>query len=350
MVGSYVLHLLVAAGEFKTLTPHFDGSCVRVSDLAGPEDMVLLPGGAGAFFSSEDRRAMLEGAPVDGGIYFYDLRSDDTQLVNRTPNPPPGFHPHGLGLYAPDGEQASLMVVSHPRADLHGDVPGNGPAHTVEIFDVGDDAQLTHRRTFSDPLLITPNDVAPVGPDAFYATNDHGTGDPSGRMVEDYLRLGRAHIVFCDASGCRRLPGTYEYANGIQISADGTEVYLAAPTMRTIFVFDRDVATNDLTLRAEVFVGTGPDNINIDAQGNLWVGAHPKLLTLTNHLADGEGTSPSQVLRLAPDGQGGFTVDEVLLSDGSDLGASTAAVRLGDRLLVGGVFGPGFLDCRMTSP
>ena len=345
LVG-YGLYILTITGEFKTIDPHFKGTCRTVDGVVGPEDIVILADGSGALISSNDRRAHLAGNPTPGAIFYYDLTQPGATPVNLTPDAPATFHPHGLGLH--EGDKTTLFVVNHPRADVEGDIPGEGPAHSIEVFDlVG--GELKHRRSVVDEkLLIAPNDVAPVGPEQFYVSNDHGSGNKRMRMLEDYLRLGRSHLLFFDGSGFSRLPGEYRYANGVIASPDGKRVYLAAPADRAVYVFDRDPSTNALSLVNTFSVGTGPDNIDIDADGDLWIGAHPQMLSFKSHVHDASNLSPSQVLRLHSDGDASFTVDEVMLSDGTDLSASSSAARYGNRLLVGSVFGPAFLDCEMV--
>ncbi len=347
LLVAYVLYILMIAGQLRTLEPHFAGQCQLVPGVVGPEDMALRADGSGVFISSNDRFAHLAGGAPAGAIYYYDLTRPGAAPVNVTPDAPPDFAPHGIALHE---ASQTLFVVNHPRGDIHGDLPGEGPAHTIEIYDVSG-ATLTHRRTVSDEaLLIAPNDVAPIDGERFYVTNDHGSGDKTVRKVEDYLRLARAHILLFDGATFTRLPGDYRYANGITATPDGRTVYLACPTDRTISVFDRDAISNALTLRDEVFVDTAPDNITLDATGDLWVGAHPKLLSFVIHVARPDLPSPSQVLRLSPLAGGGLSVEEVFLSDGSDLSSSSSAARVGDRLLIGSVLGPGILDCTMEPP
>ncbi len=309
-LAGYAAYLYTIAGELKDIRPHFAGSSRLVPGVPGPEDIEILADGSAAFISSLDRRAQLAGEPTRGAIFYYDLHDSTAVPINLTPDAPADFHPHGLGLY--EGDSTLLFVVNHPRGDIEGDLPGEGPAHAIEVYAV-DGARLTFRyRIVDEELLVAPNDVVPVGPRQFYASNDHGSGDKGVRKLEDYLRIAASHLVYYDGSRFTRLPGDYHYANGVAVSKDGTEVYLAATTDRSVFVFDRDLATSALSLRSQIFLDTGVDNIDVDSEGNLWIGSHPKLLTFVEHLHDPSVPSPSQVLRLRPDGAGGFEAVEVL--------------------------------------
>ena len=110
-------------------------------------------------------------------------------------------------------------------------------------------------------------------------------------------------------------------------------------------MYDRDPASEALAFRQAIPLGSGPDNIEIDEHGDLWIGSHPKLLRIEAHRDDSTTLSPSQVLHVTPDGK----VDEVYLDDGSTIsGSSVAAVR-GNRLLIGEIFDEGFLDCTRAS-
>ena len=110
-------------------------------------------------------------------------------------------------------------------------------------------------------------------------------------------------------------------------------------------MFDRDIESGDLTLRDTVKLGTGADNIEIDADGSLWIGAHPKLLTFVKHAKDQSLPSPSQVLRIRVSPEGDYKVDEIYLEDGTTLPGSSVAAVYGNKVLVGGVFAPRFLVC-----
>jgi arylesterase/paraoxonase len=134
--------------------------------------------------------------------------------------------------------------------------------------------------------------------------------------------------------------------NGINTSADGKTIYVATTTSRTVLVYDRDPSSDVLTKRDEIVVNSGPDNIEIDADGSLWIGAHPKLLRLNAIRDDPTARAPSQVLHVSR-ADSGYRVDEVYLNTGDQISAASVAAVRGRRLLIGQIFGAGILDCEM---
>jgi arylesterase / paraoxonase len=346
LVGGYVAYIYVRTGELKTIDPHFSGSCRRVPGVVGPEDIAMDPRSTVAYISSDDRRATLAGRPVAGAIFAYDPASPQAAPRNVTPTADATFHPHGIGLHVtPDGRML-VFVVNHPGSSLFGDSPGAGPAHAIEIFERAPDGTLVHKRQITGELLVSPNDITPVDADRFYVTNDHGSGPGFRRTLEEYLRLKRANVLYYDGKSFREAADDLRYANGIALSADGAKLYVASVTSFAVEVFDRDIRTGALAHAAEIDVDTGPDNIEIDAAGDLWIGAHPKLLSFVAYAEDASKRSPSQVLRIRP-GKGGYEVSEVFLSHGDDISGSSAAAWRDGHLLVGSVFDPHFLDCRL---
>lgn len=335
-VGAFALDVYVAAGQTKTLEPHFDGVCTPVRGLHGPEDITIHPRTGVAYVSAANRWAALAGHPEPGSIWAYDLSAPEPELRNLTPDLDPHSLPHGLSLYVGADGRDRLFVVDHPvRSDGTLD-------HRVLVFDLVDDG-LVLVRALRDPLLRSPNDLVAVGPDRFYVTNDHGDAEGLLRVLGDLLRLGTGSVVYYDGERFREVAGGIPYANGINASHDGRSVYVNSANTGILHVFERDPASGDLTPRRTVDLGTGGDNIEVDADGNLWIAAHPKLLDFMAHARDPARRSPSQVLRVSPDG----TIEEVYLDLGDGISASSVAAVRGDRLLVGAVFDDHFLDCRM---
>jgi arylesterase/paraoxonase len=128
---------------------------------------------------------------------------------------------------------------------------------------------------------------------------------------------------------------------------DGKKIYVAAPIARQILVYDRDVTKGTLTKSDEIDTGTGVDNIDVDPEGNLWVGCHPQLLKFLAHAGDEKVNSPSEIIKLTPLGNGKFEQKTVYMNDGSEISASSVGAVYKNILLIGPVFQRHFLMTRM---
>ncbi|UCH22196.1 MAG: SMP-30/gluconolactonase/LRE family protein [Deltaproteobacteria bacterium] len=334
IIGSWIGYLFWSAGQFKTIKPHFAGECKQVTGVIGAEDITIHPKSGIAYISACDRRAVNAGKPGRGGIYAYDLKAVDPILVNLTPDAGQDFQPHGISLYVDDGGQDALFVVNH-----------EGGEHLIEIYDINNE-RLSHRKTLSDPMLVSPNDLVAVGPDKVYISNDHHYASGFLRSLEDYLKLRMSTVIYYDGSRFVKAASGIGYANGINAGSDGRTIYLAAVTELSLHIYDRQTATGKLVLKEKIKLGTGADNIEIDKEGGLWIGAHPKLLTFVQHAKDGSKISPSQVLNLTPRTGVGFNIEEVYLNRGEEISASSVAAVHNNRMLIGGVFDAKFLDCQ----
>jgi arylesterase/paraoxonase len=123
-------------------------------------------------------------------------------------------------------------------------------------------------------------------------------------------------------------------------------VYVVSTIGQAVRVYDRDAASGELTLRGEIPLGSGGDNVEVDADGTLWIGSHPRLLTLVRYMDGKTPYAPSQILHVTPR-TSGADVREVYLDRGEQIsGASAAAVR-GRRLLIGPIADSKLLDCQM---
>ncbi|CAD7839316.1 MAG: hypothetical protein [Olavius algarvensis Delta 4 endosymbiont] len=335
VIAGWVGHLLWSAGHFKTIEPHFAGSCLVVSGVTGAEDITIHPRTGMAYISACDRRALRTGQNGRGGIFAYDLTAPQPVPVKLTSGPGPDFQPHGISLYIDAEGRDALFVINH-----------SGGTHKVEIYDVKPDG-LVHRRTVKDPVLVSPNDIVAVGRESFYATNDHRFTSGLLKIVEDYLKLPLANVVFFNGRDFQVAADGIGYANGINISPDGRKLYVAATTQQTLKIFNRDLKSGKLTLAQSIRFDTGLDNIEIDSTGALWIGAHPQLLKFVAHSKDASKRSPSQILRVTLSPNGEPRTDEVYLTKGAALSGASVGAVYGDRLLIGSVFEPKVLDCRL---
>ncbi|MFH1136693.1 MAG: SMP-30/gluconolactonase/LRE family protein [Pseudomonadota bacterium] len=333
-VAVFILITAHDAGEFKSLVFRPPQNCRVVTGVLGSEDITVHPGLGLAFISSCDFRTLFAGKKSPrGAVFGYDLAGPEPVLTDLTADFPADFHPHGLGLHtAPTGE-ISLFVVNH-RTD----------GKFVEIFDVRD-KRLVHRRSVSGTLLVSPNDVIPVGPDRFYVTNDHGSASETGRTLEDFFKSRKAGVLYFDGDKFIPVAGGLAYANGINISPDGRTVYVAETTGRRLDVFSRDVDSGALTLRKTLDIGSGVDNLDVDPEGNIWAAAHPKLLTFLRYSLNQAALAPSQIFKISPGPDDRFRIEEKYLSDGGDLSGASVGARYGGLLLLGSVFDDIFLVC-----
>jgi arylesterase/paraoxonase len=94
-------------------------------------------------------------------------------------------------------------------------------------------------------------------------------------------------------------------------------------------------------------LGSSPDNITTDESGNLWIAAHPKLLSLMRAFRNASSVAPTQVFEVLPGAQDPGRVSEVYLNRGEELSAGSVAAVHGGRMLIGSVIEPRLLDCRL---
>ncbi|MEQ9518856.1 MAG: SMP-30/gluconolactonase/LRE family protein [Parvibaculum sp.] len=333
-----------AAGQFTTLTGAMEilPECTVIPSVPGPEDIVIDHERKMAFVSAVDRRAIVAGAEnIRGGIYAIDLSGPREGWALRpvTAHVPQAFQPHGIGLYIDEAGRRTLAVINHAAG-----------THSIELFDVGADAVLSHQATVTDPMLVSPNDVQPVAHDKFYVTNDHSTASPLGKFLQDALMLDSANLVYFDGAVFRSVAEGLTFPNGVNVSPDGSLVYVAETVDMALRIYARDGASGDLTPVDYVALGTGIDNLDVAPDGTILSGAHPKLMDFVAHAADEKNLSPSQVVRLVPNADGGGVADTVYLNLGSELSGSSVAALYGDVMLVGGVFDPKILACSVAAP
>ena len=337
--GGFVVRTLYVAGQFRSIEPHFSGRCQVVSGAVGPEDLTVHPKTGIVYVSAYDRRAARAGEPIAGGIFAYDPASQPPRLVNLTPDADDSFRPHGISLWIGEEGLDSVFVINHPAP------AAVRPTHTVEVFDLIDGALVKRASLSDDEYLVMPNDLVAVGQDRFYLTNTHANPPGRTQTIETYLQLSGARVVFYDGRRFREALGGRVFPDGINVSADGRRLYLAETTRRQISVFDRDPQTDTLEQRRDIPLGTGPDNVEVDADGDLWIGAHPKLLAMGKLAADPAATAPAQVLRVSPESG---EVDEIYLNAGDEWSAASVAAVRDRHLFIGQLYGDGILDCTMN--
>ncbi len=353
-LGLYVFRLMTDLGAFRPIEAHFEGNCERMGGFAGGTEDVLIDRETGwVFVSSFDRRAALRNpdAAVRGAIEAFRLDAPEGGSLNLTQNLSlagvDDFRPHGFSLY--DGPEGKRLFVINHRADGR---------QAIELFDLtyteDGTPSLRHVETITHPLIVSPNDLVAVGPRSFYVGNDFTTADREGLdyMLETYLRLDRTTLVYYDGTDASIAARGLTYANGVEVSNDGRTLYVSETTDGNLRVYDRDVESGALTQRAGaeglLRLGSGLDNIDVDAAGRIWIGAHPKLFDVIAHAEDAANLSPAQILMIEPSDDGGGAITEVYLGDGSLASGSSVGAYDNGRLVIGVIFDAHVVVCDVT--
>jgi len=189
--------------------------------------------------------------------------------------------------------------------------------------------------------------VVGVDENRFYVTNDHGHPTGLMRTLEDYLRLRLSSVYYYDGSDFQPALTGIGGANGINVSPDGRTLYLNAASERRLRVYTRDVASGALAERDQLSFDGFPDNVEVMPSGTLLVAVHAKVLALVAHMKDPSALSPSEIVRISTRGGDPEAVETFYVDSGRRIsGASVGAMR-GDRLLIGAIFEPFVIDCRV---
>lgn len=332
--------ILGRGGAFKTIEPHGDDNCETLPLEASAEDIAIDRDRGFAYLSYLDRQSIVKGSKtVQGTIMKVDLNSPTLRPEPALGSQPPFFRPHGLSLYvAPDGAR-TLMAINHPANR------GTEP-EAIVIFQETEPGRFVMVDEVSSPLFNSPNDIAAVGPRQFYVANDKATGGGLAGALQQ-VGIGASPLVYFDGSEARVVAKDIASGGGINVSADGSTLYVTETAGMRLRVLDRNPATGEVTDKARIPLGTSPDNVDVAADGSLTIGAHANTLALIRHFISGS-PSPSQVLRVVPGNGNAATIDEIYLDDGSNISAGSGGFTYGNKLLLGSITARQVQVCEMT--
>jgi arylesterase/paraoxonase len=306
-------------------------SCTPVVGITGASDITAMEGRNVAFLSVLDERGDAE----RGGLVRFDFDNplDDTSWRDRTGGRPIGLNPGGIDLFE---ERLPSGLMSYRLFAV------NKVGLEVLIFDVENDGSLTLAERLADPRLTSPNDIVATGPTSFYVSNDTASGRQTLRGKADFLvGLPTGSIFHYDGNSWSVATDGLRFPNGLAMSEDGSMLYVAEMRAEAIRRYARDPATEALEPAGRVELGSFPNNLSIDQEGRILVGAVPQPFAFKAYTEGLRDTAPSQILRVSGDEV------EILYQDGGrNLSAATVATVVGGRTVIGSAADDKFLMCR----
>jgi len=333
-----MLRLLTANGAFAGVHAQPLANCTSIT-LAGPVTDLEVNRATGIAYVAEfDSAAAVDDPLLNGTVLKLELNRPGAQPVSAIADAPRSFRPQGLSLWAHADESTRLFVVSRPL-DNHSD-----DVETVEVFEEQADGLFHHLKTVTDPLFVHPNDVAAVGADQFYVTNDRGARNFLTRAVEAVVRPGWSNVLYYDGAHASIAVSDRVFATGITVSADGLRLYFAEAGARELLVFDRDTLTGSLYWSSLIEVAGAPAKLDIAEDGALWAAVQPNTWALNRSLGSG-GVAPTVILRFKAPVNGFSKAETVYANDGHEFSGGMAALSHDGRVFVGSVTEKRLFSC-----
>ncbi|UJR33335.1 hypothetical protein I4U23_020784 [Adineta vaga] len=279
-----------------------------------------------------------------GKVFRFDLESEKFTKLDFMNYPYEHFHPLGVGLLKRKNNQ--LFMTNHRVVDEQ-------MIGTVEIFEIDSSKanQLKWIDSVVDPLFTVPDDILPIDEKTFYVTNVyHYRTDisPLLHKIEVFAKRPWGNLLLCSKTHewhCKMVLDSICTANGIVASLDFQTIYVASTTERSIRIYKHNSEDNSLTYIQSLYVQFFPDNLLVNDKDQLIVAGHPKPLLFVPHEKDRRNRSPSEIV-IFRDPKSNSSFENILLTNGEILSASTVGGTYKRKLIVGGLCDHGILLCR----
>lgn len=327
---SFVIYTLISTGFFRTIENKFDGKILKKISLKGAEDIMISRLDSFALISSTNRILYPPYAEEKGGLFLIDLKTNDYIPLPLTNSFKKSFAPHGISFFKKDNNVYQVMAVNHT---LEG--------HSIEVFELRNKV-LKHIKTLSHSSMISLNDLVMLSENSFYFTNDHGYTKGIRKLLEEYGGLAVSNVVFFNGTEYKEVAKDIAYANGINFDRKRNLLYVASPRHFLVKVYTK-LQDNSLSFIENILCGTGPDNIELDNEGNLWIGAHPSLMKFDVYAKGKKQIAPSEIIKIAYKGTGDYLVEKIYVEDGHEMSGSSVAATFGNLIFAGNVMDDEFL-------
>jgi len=323
------------------------GNARPICGFQNPEDLALLPDGHTLVVSEY---GALDGER-SGRLALLDLRSEQRSVLFEAgdangaqerwgdpacPGAPVRFSPHGIDLSRRADGRLQLLAVQHAGRE------------SVEFFELSREGQrwrAAWRGCAVAPEKSWLNDVVALPEGGFLATHMMPRGELSALFTAHQgPPPARGHVLEWQlASGFRVVEGTQSaLPNGIELSADGTQIFLNAAGNGAVWRIERE--TGRVGARVDV---VGLDNSTWDARGRLLVAsltAATSEFGVCNRLERGACPLAFEIVEIDP---ATLSTRVLYRGEGAPMGGGTVGLRVGDELFIGSYAGDRILRVKL---
>lgn len=290
----WLLLLLCTACSTPRLVNH-TATKYHIDVGAGPEDMqyVSIDNKPFILVSCLARREKYQ----QGDFWLIDLTRDEAQRVERR-NEPMGliFRPHGMYIYRGREQQNSfdVYVVHH---GLHGNNRrGEGIyGHAILQYRWQNNC-LYYLRSYSNPLLVNPNDIFVIDDESFYVTN--GYLNPPQGFGQLLGLCERSTVIHYNNGKWLLAAKDLEYANGVHYVPQEKKVIVSASASGKLWSYERNPQTGILQNKRLLAASLGGgDNFSQHKDVTL-LASHVSNLKFMLHSSSPRVSSPTMVWRM----------------------------------------------------
>jgi len=332
------IYWIARGGAFKSIENDFNGSCSSFPLEGSAEDILIDHERGYAYLSILDRMGVAQGRPpAPGMIGRLDLNVNPPVLSNALTSTTEHMAPHGISLYIGKDGVRTLFMINHPADRANG-------TETINRYVEMAPGQFALTDTLSHPAVISPNDLVAVGPRQVYVVNDKGAEGTLDKMQEQLFGKGYSKLVYFDGDEGRIVLDDVASGGGINVSPDGSKIYIAQTGGMNVRVLERNPLDGSLTDQQLIELESAPDNIDIAADGNLTVATHADLMALIQHFISGQ-PAPSQVFAIDKNTDGDYAVEQIYLNTGEEISAGSVGATFGNQLLIGSITSRQVLIC-----
>jgi len=321
-----------------------------VCGFQNPEDLALLDDGRTVVVS---QFGGMDGS-MSGNIALFDLTSETLRRafvadreyraeagwgdVDCPGSPPQAFSPHGIDVaLRPDG-RLRLLVVNH------------GGREAVEAFEItgrGEATRIIWRGCAVPPEGAFMNDVVSLPDGGFLVTHMMDRDSQIFDMLRASIGSDTGFVYeWQPGAGFTPVAGTESpFPNGIELSADGTAIFINLYTIGEVRKVSR--TTGEILGSLEV---SQPDNSTWGRDGRLLVASHTASfgeLFACQPDIEGACAFSFEIVSVDPETMQGVVVFE---NEGAPMGAATVALDVGGDILMGSFAGDRVMRVRPRKP